>query len=150
MSRIVLWLLAVLLLSACVPVVNLSPLPTPTSPVVRSALPRTTPQQGTGLIVGQVTGQPDTWKGQQLVAYAAPFKPTTEGNGFFILEPSIHPSAALNPDGTFQIKDVPADAYVIVVGPTPEEALAVQEGGHARIVQVKADQTLDLGKIALR
>lgn len=150
MSRIVLWLSAVLLLSACVPVVNLSPLPTPTSAVMRTVLPTTPPQQGTSLIVGQVTGQPNSWKGQQLVAYAAPFKPTTEGNGFFILEPSIHPSAVLDLNGTFQIKDVPADAYVIVVGPTPEEALAVQEAGHARVVQVKADQTLDLGKIDLR
>ena len=150
MSRIVMLLSVALLLSACVPVVNVSPLPTPTRPVVRSVTPTATPKQGTGLVVGQIVGQPGAWQGRQLVAYAAPFKPTTEGNGFFILEPSIHPQGIVNADGSFQIRDVPADSYVIVIGPTPEDAVAVKDGAQPKVITVKPDETVDLGKVDLR
>lgn len=155
MQRIVVMVAVAILLSACVPVVSVSPLPTPTNVAVGpvpSAAPTPTqpPKPDTGLVVGQIASKPGTWSGKPLTAYAAPFKPTTAGNGFFILEPTIHPSATVNANGAFQIQDVPPDSYVIVIGPTPEEALAVQEGGQARVVEVKPNQQLDLGKIDLR
>ena len=149
MSRIVLLMTVAMLLSACVTVVDVSPLPTPIGETLQSAPVALTSQQGKSRVVGQLASRPSAWQGKQLTAFAAPFKPTTEGNGFFILEPSIHPTAVVNPNGSFQL-ETPIDAYVIVIGPTPEEALAVQEAGKSRVVQVKADQTLDLGKIDLR
>lgn len=155
MQRIVMMVVVVILLSACVPVVSISPLPTPTGTTIYSITPpppapTQAPQGGTGLVIGQITGKPNAWTGKQIIAYAAPFKSTTAGNGFFILEPSIHPHTTVNASGAFQINDVPADTYVIVIGPAPEDALAIQEAGQTRVVQVIADQTLDLGKIDLR
>ena len=149
MSRIVLLMTVAVLLSACVPVANISPLPTPIGATLQPATVAVASQQEKGRVVGQLASRPSAWQGKQLTAFAAPFKPTTEGNGFFILEPSIHPTAVVNPNGSFQL-EAPIDAYVIVIGPTPEEALAVQEAGHSRVVQVKANQTLDLGKVDLR
>jgi hypothetical protein len=104
-----------------------------------------------GAIAGRLSAMTPSWEGQEITAYACPFTPNNEGTGgFFILEPSIHPRALVAPDGTFQITDVPPGAYVIVAGPSPEEAIAYRETDQPAVLDVAAGAILDLGDIELR
>jgi hypothetical protein len=152
------WVLLVLvfLLAACVPMPTLSPLPTPIA-AAPSASPGGTdtaaalPAKDSGRVQGHIVSQPSFWTGKPVTVYACPFQVAANGkDGFFILEPSIHPQAVVNQDGTFQIMNVPPGAYVIVGGPAPEEALAIQEAGIPKVVHVNGGQVLDLGKVELR
>jgi len=148
---------ALVLLAACTPPKVVSPVPTPTaaqSPlVVRqvTTLPAVTPVAGTAVIKGQVSADTLKWTGENIYIYAAPFS-SIQGDqeGFYMLEPTIHPKTTVNPDGAFQFTQVPPGAYVLVVGPTPEEAVAIQESGHAKVFRVADSQVLDIGKVSLK
>ena len=53
-------------------------------------------------------------------------------------------------DGYYQFSDVqPSGQYVLVVGPTPEEALAISEGTQPRVITVEQGQQLDMGDVNL-
>ena len=122
----------------------------PVSPVI-TVTPAAPSANNTGGLQGYMTSQPSEWSGKDVTVYACPFQAAANGkDGFFILEPSIHPQAIVNKDGTFQIQNVSPGAYVIVAGPTPEEALAIQDAGIPKVVHVTAGQVLDLGKFELR
>jgi hypothetical protein len=158
-------LLLLLVLAACTPVPQLaeSPLPAPTAtpaPIVATPTnvppqptlqsPRT-PQAGMGAISGRLSAPTTSWEDREITAYACPFTPNKEGTGgFFILEPTIHPHAVVAADGSFQITNVPPGSYVIVAGPSPEEALAYRKTDQAAVVEVAADEVLDLGDIEIR
>jgi len=158
-----------ILLAACTPRIVKSPLPTPTILIIKSPLPTPTalvsplsvrqvtplrpltPQPGMGGIQGQIAPESVGWAGRELYVYASPFSGSEGGQeGFYILEPSIHPNTMMNPDGTFQLAKVPPGDYVLVVGPSPEGAVPIQESGRAKIFHVAANQVLDLGKVNLK
>lgn len=164
-------LLLLLVLAACAPVPQpaQSPLPAPTdipaptyTPAPIEATPTTappqptlqsprTPQAGMGAISGRVSAPTASWEEREVTAYACPFTPNKEGTGgFFILEPTIHPHAIVAADGSFEIPDVPPGSYVIVAGPSPEEALAYRKTDQAAVLEVTADEVLDLGDIEIR
>lgn len=122
-----------------------SPLqPTPTTP-----LP--TLEAGFGGVSGALVSYPPAWAGSKLSVYLAPFYPTGQnsGEGFFVLEPSEHPRAPVLGGGLFVVENVPPAQYVVVIGPTPAEALVVQEDGRPKVFQVLEGEVLDIGEVRL-
>lgn len=81
--------------------------------------------------------------------WAAPFVEGENGQGIYVLEPSVHPSAELAPGGVFQINNVPPGKYVLIVGPVPEDAVVIRKDGNPWVVEVKPDEVTDLGSINL-
>ncbi len=117
-----------------------SPVATPTT---------ITPRQGLGGIRGTIQDANGIWGERTIHSFAARFYPTSPGNGFYVLEPALDPSVALEPDGLFQLNDLNPGSYVLVIGPTPEEGIAVRDQNQPKVVQVLADQITDLGVIEL-
>jgi|YNPNPStandDraft_1061719.scaffolds.fasta_scaffold05263_7 hypothetical protein len=113
---------------------TLSPVATPLSPVTDT---------NSGAIFGRLNLENLPWGERELFIYAAPFYPTDGDGGFFILDPSMHPSGPVYYDGSFVINNVPPGKYVLVVGPTPEDAVAIRDPkGTVRIFAVEAGQVL--------
>ncbi len=136
------FLLFLALCAACAPVVQ----PGPAAPV--PAL-RGQPRTGYGGVSGQVLGAPEGWQ-PPLQLYAAPFLNNGAGQGFYMLEPDVHPSSEVAGDGTFWVNDIPPGEYVLVAGPTPEEArLLLDDQQQTKIVTVGPDQVLDLGPLQI-
>lgn len=103
-----------------------------------------------GVLRGQVMDTAGRWEEEPLLIFAAPYSGDGHGAGFYMLEPAIHPSAELNEQGEFVLSAVPAGRYVLVVGPTAEQALTVvDEGGEARVFTVETGETVDLGRVQL-
>ncbi len=119
-----------------------SPLPTATS------LPAT-PAAGFGGAQGLVASRPAGWEGQELTIFFAPFVGDENDEGIFVLEPSIHPSTPISPDGTFHLANIPPGKYVVVIGTEPESAVAISENDRPIIYQVLEGEILDLGAINL-
>ncbi len=132
------FLLLLALLAACTPTPGAAAqTPTPIRPAA-----------GFGGIVGQVSGIPGGWEQQPLQLYAAPFLNSGGGQGIFMLEPDVHPSTEVAGSGFFQVNDVPPGEYVLVVGPSPEEArLLVDDQQQTEVATVNANQVLDLGAL---
>jgi hypothetical protein len=107
-------------------------------------------EPGFGGARGVIATYPSRWDGQELFVYFAPFYPgEKDDEGIYILEPSIHPVASVDPAGSFQIGDVPPGKYVLVVGPAPEQALLILDGDRQRIYEVSEDRILEVGQIHL-
>jgi len=119
-----------------------SPLPTATP------LPAT-PAAGFGGARGFVASRPAAWEGQELTVFFAPFVGDENDEGVFILEPSIHPSKVISPEGTFELANIPTGRYVVVIGPDPENSVAISENDRPRIFDVLEGEILDLGAIDL-
>ena len=161
MIRKVYWLLGLVLLLytvvSCRSPQTDTPLPTPTSGP--SLLPTATLMEtdtpvkvaeGRAGIRGKVVLD-ENWKRSTVHVYAAPFyEAQTEGEGFFVLEPSIHPSTQLNADGSFELVDIEPRSYVLVVGPSPDEAQALQESGTPKVFRLEPNEVLDIGEVRLR
>lgn len=137
-------LVSLFVASACTeaPTTSNTPAPAPTATSL-------TLVKGHGGIRGKIANASALWVGTIAYAYAAPFFPTEGNEGVYVLEPSIHPQAALDPDGTFQMNDVPAGAYVVVVGPSPDTGRAIMNQGKPAVFRVAADQITDLGSLSL-
>jgi len=115
----------------------LSPLVTPLSPIT---------DVSSGAILGYLDLKNAPWTEETLRIYAAPFYPTEGEQGFFILEPSIHPYGLVYHDGYFVINNVPPGKYVLVVGSTPESAVAIRNSkGAIQIFTVEAGRILNVG-----
>jgi hypothetical protein len=133
----------------------LSPVPTEedafTSPISpTAATEELVVEAGLGGVQGVIASQPPEWASQQIFAYFAPFTPSGEdGAGIYVLETSSHPNIAVGPDGVFQLGSVPPGSYVLVVGPTPEEARVLADGDRPRVIEITEGAVLDLGKIYL-
>ena len=137
---------------------NESSVPTPMfpeSPIARpsptaEALSPMTLEQGRAGITGRILVKSD-WHDREVTIYASPFYSTgNENEGFFVLEPSIHPSSKLNVRGEFQLENIEPGFYVLIVGPMPDEAIAVQKSGTVEVFSVDANEVLDIGKKDLR
>lgn len=134
----------------------LSPLETPSvedtaSPPTATTAPLLTLEPDSGGATGTVATFPQDWKNEQLYVYFAPFTPSDEtgDEGFFVLEPSIHPRVEVDRDGYFQVGNIPPGKYVVVVGPNAQDALPVRQESRPRVFEVNSGETLDLGKIQL-
>lgn len=134
----------------------LSPLETPSVEDAGSSPPATTVplvtlEPESGGATGTVATYPEDWKNEQLYVYFAPFTPSDEtgDEGFFVLEPSIHPRVEVQRDGYFQAGDIPPGKYVVVVGPDAQDALPVRQESRPRVFEVNAGETLDLEEIHL-
>jgi hypothetical protein len=152
-------LAALLIFAGC----SFSPGATPTaavfdSPVVAAgsssplapAPPTVTVATGFGAVRGKVASKPSSWG--EVTVYLAGFTPLEEGSktGWYVLEPSLHPHAKTDSSGYFVVDQVPPGQYVVVVGPTPEDAVAALAGRDPLVIEVKAGQVTELGDIVIR
>ena len=139
--------------AACAPLPQLTPQTArpallPTQIVHTPTLRR--PQPGAGGVTGQAPEAPVIWPEEYLTVYAAPFQGDEQGQGFYVLEPFRHPSADVDASGFFQLSDVPPGRYFLVLGPSPEGALLiVDESYQARLIEIKANEVLQLGEVVL-
>jgi hypothetical protein len=147
------------LLAGCgtsTPAATLPPQLSPTtdlfeSPLVPPAdLAPLTPEPGMGGIRGLIVASPPEWGGQEITVYLAAYYAGSEGQGgFFALEPSQAPQTSVTASGAFQMGNVPPRQYVVVIGPGPEEALAIQENAAPKVFEVIAGEILDLGEVRI-
>lgn len=107
------------------------------------------PYQGGGVVRGTVASIMQKWPQRDVIVYACPFYRTSDAEGFYVLEPSLHPSASLGDDGGFVLTNIPEGEYVLIVGPSPDEARALVESGEIRRVDVVAGASIDLGMLHL-
>lgn len=125
-------------------------LPTGTSLPPTATLPALIVDPGFGGAQGVIVTYPPSWDGQELFVYFAPFYPgEKEDEGIYVLEPSIHPVANVDPSGSFQIGNVPPGEYVLAVGSAPEQALMILDGNRQRIFEVIEGRILAVGQIHL-
>ena len=128
-------------LTACSAVAEVSS-PTPTN---------IQPAVGMGGLRGTVLNSKELWKDRnKIYVFAAPFTGDDKGQGIYVLEPSIHPHTELDASGLFQLTDMPPGKYVLVIGPSPEEALVYKDGEKARVIDVPEGEVTDIGEITLK
>jgi hypothetical protein len=121
------------------------------SPLVPEAtLPPLSLEAGAGGAKGMLASFPSTWEGMELTVYFAPFYPgEEEEGGIYILEPSIHANAKIHAGGAFQLGNIPPGRYVVVIGPSPEDALVILSGDQPRIIEITDGSILELGELRL-
>lgn len=108
--------------------------------------PAFTLEPGKGAVIGKVDLGQVPW--EEVKVFLAPFYEVGEGGeGFYVLEPSVHPQGTLEPGGSFEIADIEPGYYVILLGPDPTEASALQADAQPRILRVLAGGVLNVGEI---
>ena len=138
--RILIPLLVYSLLAACSWARNSSGPASPTS---------ITPAEGKGGMRGVIANITNFWERGTVYVFAAEYHGNEKGEGIYVLEPSIHPFTTVDIGGLFQITDMPPGEYVLIVGPTPEEAAVVRKGDDATIYKVTANEVTEVGAINL-
>ena len=76
----------------------------------------------TNLVTGSVENADNIWPEREITLFAATFKGTSEKEGYFVLEPGQNPHTDVAMDGSFTLSDLPPGQYILLAGPTPEEA----------------------------
>lgn len=105
---------------------------------------------GVSAITGQFNEVDLQWLSDEGVVYAAPFYGDAQQEGFFLLDPARHPHSRVAADGSFQIEQVSPGSYVLAAGPQPDQTvLVVDEQQRPRVIEVRAGQTLPLGRVLL-
>jgi hypothetical protein len=129
--------------------------PSPTAtPGPETGLQVPTPSPGLGVVTGNIVAvSPAARAFLAGDIYLAPII-HTEGETpmpFIRLKPDKDPKATLrNEENEFAVVDVPPGEYGLIIH-TPVNDYVVPEGeGKALIIEVKADETLDLGVIELQ
>jgi hypothetical protein len=104
---------------------------------------------GKGSVSGVVVNAKETWPDMNvLYIFAAPFSGDSDGKGIYFLDPSVHPQAALEASGSFQLANLTPQRYVLVVGPRADTSLPLlDDQGKTRIIEVKAGELLQLGQV---
>ena len=118
-------------------------------PTAAPAQAQTTPMPGKGSIRGVVVNASETWPEINVIyIFAAPFSGDANGKGIYYLDPSVHPQAALEAGGSFQLANLTPQRYVLVVGPQADMSRPLlDDQGKTRIVEVKAGELLQLGQV---
>lgn len=120
---------------------------------LRGAAARPTPlppSAGKAGLLGQVKISKDLWKSEQVHVYAAAFHGNEAGEGVYVLEPTLDPSATLDGDGYFQLLNLDPGRYVLIVGPTAEKGQGVvNKEGRAQVFSAAVNQNTDLGQVSL-
>jgi hypothetical protein len=120
---------------------------TPTTHITESEPTRISPALGFGGITGSVSNGEEFWSGVRLVIYAAEYYGESGEEGVFLLEPMLFPKSILNEEFSFQINNVPPKKYLLLVGPNPESSLFIRQEGKPLIIEVKANQIVDIGEV---
>jgi hypothetical protein len=120
---------------------------TPTTMVSGIEPTAISPDPGLGGVIGSVGNAGEFWSGKRLTIYAAEFYGDSVEEGVFLLEPMLFPKSILSEGNYFQINNIPPKKYLLLVGPNPESALFVREGGVPLVVEVYADQIVDVGRV---
>lgn len=110
------------------------------------------PSAGKGGLAGQVEQAAALWPDDELTVYAAPFTPVNDAGdeGFYVLEPNVHPHAPVEAGGYFQINEIEPGAYVLVVGPNPRESrLVINPQNKPQPFAIQAGEVLQAGKLVL-
>jgi hypothetical protein len=111
----------------------------------------TPPSPGKGAMSGQVIDAASRWSGATVFVFAASYYGDGTSEGFFMLEPSLNPKTELQAGDFFQITNITPGRYILVVGPTAEEAvLVVNADNNPLLIDIKADQVTELGKLNLK
>jgi hypothetical protein len=133
--------LAVLVLAACAGKSAALPGQVTSTPV--------TPIPGKGSVSGRVINTAETWPEMNVIyIFAAPFSGDASGKGIYFLDPSVHPQAALETGGSFHLVNLTPQRYVLVVGPRADTSRPLlDEQGKTRIVEIKANELLQLGQV---
>lgn len=108
---------------------------------------RVTPQAGFGALIGHVENANALWPGKSVYVYAAEYYSSAQSEGVFLLEPETFPKALLDDSSNFVLTDMSPKQYVLLVGTNAEAALFLEEGGATVIVEVIADQVVELGDL---
>ena len=95
-----------------------------------------TPEAGLGGIIGKIENAQVLWPDRPVFIYLAQFYGDQEGEGAFLLEPSIFPKAQLGSGGRFQAMNLPPMSYVLILGPNAESGLIIKENGRTAIYEV--------------
>lgn len=128
-----------------------SPLPPEGFVSSSDPLPDLSAESGRGAVSGKIVAYPEDWTGKQLHVYLSPFyKSDQTDEGIYVLDPSIHPSTPVSAGGEFQFADVSPGRYVVIVGPDPEDAAPIQEGGRIVIFDILGGKVLEMGEVSLR
>lgn len=137
-----LFLLITIVLAACD---TQSAPPTALAPTLPSLQP------GKGMLQGEIPAAAQRWPEMSaLFVYAAPFYGDKNGQGVYVLDPSLHPNAPLDARGDFQLVNLEPGSYVLIAGPNADRGqIVVDEQVKLRIFEIQADQTLSVGKLTL-
>jgi hypothetical protein len=133
-----------LLAAACGPAGDETEEPQPLPEVASTPTPPDL--AGQGAIVGQIVvagGPPPAGT----LVYLASFYRHEEGWGFFMMEPNLAVHVPVDEAGNFQAYGVKPGEYVLVVGPTAEDGVAILgDDGEPLVVEVTAEQVVDVGR----
>lgn len=118
----------------------------------RTALPAQTATlaPGVGGLSGQIQRAAQTWPDQPLRIYAAAYYGEPDGGGFYMLDPDRDPSTPLASDGSFTLDGLPPGSYLLVAGPSAEQARRVVDADQQpALFEVQAGTRQELGTLAL-
>lgn len=141
-----------LLLVACAlnpvpPIV--SPISTPQTAISKSPIPTQAPvAAGKGGIIGILQSQAGGSLPKDEKVFLAKFVwNAAKTHGVYVLDPANATLVVVHPTGWFQFKDLEPGDYALLVGVAPEKAVPIPDDrGQARVIEVVADQIVDLGK----
>ena len=121
-----------------------------------SSAPETLPEEmpvaapETNSITGRVENSDNIWQEREITLFAANFKGTSEKEGYFVLEPDQNPHTDVAVDGSFTLSDLPPGQYILLAGPTPEEARKlITEDGETAILRIKEGEQIEIGSAFL-
>jgi len=141
LSAIPLIMLLTLILSACSTQTSSQP----------ASIVVTPPSPGKGAMSGQIMDASSRWNGATVFVFAASYYGDETSVCFFMLAGSLNPKTELQAGDFFQMTDITPGQYVLVVGPTAEEGvLVVNDKNNPLLIDIKADQVTELGKLNLK
>ncbi len=111
-----------------------------------------TPDDGLSSIVGKIEDIRLIWPEGDIYVYAAEFYGNiNEGKGTYVLETRLFPKASVDSNGFFQLVNLKPQAYVLVVGPTPEKSKPIQNknGTDVLIVQTEENNIVNLDSVLI-
>lgn len=109
-----------------------------------------TPPEGMAALAGCDPAAATRWSAGEVLVWAAPYFGTPDGEGLYMLEPNQHAHTPLEADGSFFFPQLEPGSYVLVIGPTPEEARPVLgRDGRVQVFNLQSGQALDAGKVEL-
>ncbi len=125
--------------------------PTPLADVTPEEPATTVPPQlepSKGAIIGTVLKEDGTYLAENVRVFLASFFWNEEKTeGVFILDPDRATSVPISDQGAFQLFNIEPGNYVLVVGATPEAAVAILgDSGQARVIKVKPGEIVDIGE----
>lgn len=129
---------------------DLSPIATPDTKTPNPDLEQkpTAVSPGKGAIVGTVLNQDGKKLSPSVNVFLATFYwNDSKTQGVFLLDPDRGARVPIANSGLFKFVDIEPGHYVVLVGETPATAVAILgNNDQARVVEVSADQIVDLGE----